>query len=62
MSISEISKLLLNVGIGLSSTLLQLAEVFQTYIAVFVGILTAIYLVFQIIKISRDLKNKSKKQ
>ncbi len=55
---TEYSKLILNGLLGFLSTMLQLSRDIQAVIAILVGCLTAIYLVYQIIKINRDIKTK----
>jgi len=56
----DISKAALNVGIGAASVFMQVFQQIQIIIALMVGIITIIYLCFQIKKIRLDIKSKQK--
>ena len=54
----DISKALLNLGIGLVTVFMQVFQQIQTFVAIIAGIITIIYLWFQIRKIRLDIKLK----
>ena len=54
----DISKTILNIGIGMVTVLMQVIQQIQTVVAIFAGIITIIYLYFQIRKIRLDIKLK----
>jgi len=56
----DISKAILNVGIGAASVFMQVFQQIQTIVALIAGIVTIIYLCFQIKKIQLDIKSKQK--
>lgn len=54
----DISKAFLNVGIGTASVFMQVFQQLQTFVALMAGIVTIIYLSYQIKKIRLDIKAK----
>ena len=56
----DISKALLNVGLGAASVIMQVFQHIQTIVALIAGVVTIIYLCFQIKKIRLDIKSKQK--
>lgn len=54
----DISKAILNVGIGAASVFMQVFQQIQMIVALMVGIVTIVYLCFQIKKIRLDIKSK----
>ena len=60
--LNEYFKLTLNTAVGIAGVCAQIANIIQTYVAVAVGLLTMVYLVYQIIKINIEIKQKRKNQ
>jgi cytochrome c biogenesis protein CcdA len=54
----DISKALLNVGIGVATVFMQVFQQIQTIVALLAGIIMIIYLCYQIKKIRLDIKLK----
>lgn len=60
MNDTETAKIILNAMIGAGGTAIQFVQNIQSIIAIFVGLLTIVYLTFQIIIAFRKIKNKNR--